>query len=154
VCSRCVRPDAVFVGDWQVRYCRLDPAALAAHPLLPLALDTLGSAAAVPEGVTEGSVDLVVEVLRRYDSRAEHMPLVQLLVHKVMALEARYVAAVAAGDEDTERGLTRVFTEMAEAYTDLLLAPVEMNQLAVVRLVLLCTSSEDTDTAEITLRFW
>jgi len=138
-----------------VRFCRVDPSALATHPLLPAAMDTLAASNAVPESVLEATVDLVVDILRKYDARPEHMPLVGLVVPRVMGLEPRYHAAVASGDqEDWVRGIARVITEMAESYTDLLLSPNEMNQAAVVRLVLACTANADHAIAEMTLRFW
>jgi hypothetical protein len=79
------------------------------------------------------------------------------MVPCVLAMEPRYTGAVASGDqEDWVRGLARVFTETAEAYTDLLLAPTEATPLGVplVRLVLVCTANQDQAIAEMTLRFW
>jgi len=121
-------------------------------------MDTLASsngANLVPEPVLEATIDLVVDILRKYDARPEHMPLVALVVPRVMGLEPRYHAAVASGEEeDWVRGIARIITEMAEAYTDLLLSPNELNQAAVVRLVLACTANADHAIAEMTLRFW
>ena len=141
-------------SDW-IRYCRVDPALLAQHPLLPAALENLANPnSSITKGVFEKTVDLAIDVFRTYDARPAHLPLVQVVVPHVMAMRGRYELAVASDDEDQARGLCRIFTEMAESYTDLLLSTEEMGQKALVQLVLLCTSSEDTDIVSITFRFW
>jgi hypothetical protein len=78
----------------------------------------------------------------------------KVIVPRVMGLEERYKQAVVQSDEDTCRIIARLITEMAESYTDLLLSNQEMNQTSVVALVLMCSSSEDMNIAEVTLRFW
>ena len=141
-------------SDW-VQFCRIDPGLLAQHPLLPAALEQLENPTSmITPTLFEKTVDLTIEVLRKYDARPEHMVLVQLIVPRVMAMRTRYEQAVAQDDEDQTRGLCRIFTEMAESYIDLLLSKDDTGQKALIQLVLLCTSSDDTDNVGITLRFW
>ena len=111
---------------------------------------TCRSGAANYSGITkkifEKTVDLAIDVLRTYnmrkynkatnayDAAPEHMALVQVVVPQVMAMRGRYEIAVARDDEDQARGLCRVFTEMAESYTDFLLKTEEMGQKALINL--------------------
>jgi hypothetical protein len=60
-------------------------------------------------------------VLRTYSRPRESMPIVQVMVPRAMALEAAYCASVVEEDEDTSRGLCRLFTEMGESYLEMLL---------------------------------
>jgi len=57
-------------------------------------------------------------------------------------------------DEDGMRGYCRIFTEMGESYSSLILSHEEMNQGALVELVLRCSAIPDPDIAGITLHFW
>ena len=153
-------------SDW-IRFCRVDPVQLAQHPLLPAALEQLANPnSGITKKIFEKTVDLAIDVLRTYnmrkynkatnayDAAPEHMALVQVVVPQVMAMRGRYEIAVARDDEDQARGLCRVFTEMAESYTDFLLKTEEMGQKALIQLVLMCTSSEDTEVVSIAYRFW
>jgi transportin-3 len=71
-----------------------------------------------------------------------------------MTLAVRFRQAVAEEDVDCARGLCRVFTEMAESFMELLVQPVEMNQLAVVEMVMECAAHYDPEIYSITFNFW
>ena len=92
-------------------------------------------------------------------------PQVGVMVPKIMALQPKWAASVgaakaevAAGGEgegsDEARGLCRLFTEMGESYIKLILSPEPLNQVAVVQMVLDCTSHPDVDIGTIPLWFW
>eukprot|EP00620_Florenciella_sp_RCC1587_P015131 CAMPEP_0182560400 /NCGR_PEP_ID=MMETSP1324-20130603/3107_1 /TAXON_ID=236786 /ORGANISM="Florenciella sp., Strain RCC1587" /LENGTH=1004 /DNA_ID=CAMNT_0024772745 /DNA_START=219 /DNA_END=3234 /DNA_ORIENTATION=- len=153
----------VALGMW-VKFCKIPPDLLAQQPLLGTALDLLANPQCPPD-LFEADVDTLVGVLRRYDASPEHMNLVQIMVPKLMALQPRFVASVneakadvaQGGDgegDDVSRGLCRLFTEMGESYIKLILSPDPLNQVAVVQIVLDCTSHPDADIGTIPLWFW
>eukprot|EP00752_Nemacystus_decipiens_P010447 g9307.t1 len=134
------------LGSW-VRHVNVPGDDLVRNPLLLAAFDSLGN-----QELFETAVDLLVEVLRKY--KTSNLSIVQLMVPKAMALEAAYSEAVEEEDADVARGLCRIFTEMGEAYMDLIMAPDDRGQLKLVQLVLLCTANPDKDIAIIPLYFW
>lgn len=151
------------LGMW-VRYCKVPAELLAQQPLLTTALDLLNNPQC-PPALFEVDVDVTVDVLRRYDASPEHVVLVQVMVPKIMALQPRFTQAVneakaevaAGGDgegDDISRGLCRLFTEMGESYIQLILSPEPLNQVAVVQMVLDCTSHPDVEIGTIPLWFW
>ncbi|CAN0131880.1 unnamed protein product, partial [Heterosigma akashiwo] len=70
----------------------------------------------------EATVDALVAVLRTYaierreDMAPEKLALAQLLVPALMTQQEAYEVALRDGDDDTCRGLCRLFTEVAESY--------------------------------------
>eukprot|EP00903_Cladosiphon_okamuranus_P011653 g10961.t1 len=134
------------LGSW-VRHVNVPGDELVRNPLLLAAFDALRE-----HELFETAVDLLVEVLRKY--KTSNLLIVQLMVPKAMALEAAYTKAVEEEDVDVARGLCRVFTEMGEAYMDLIMAPDDRGQLKLVQLVLMCTANPDKDIAVIPLYFW
>ncbi|KAJ1449981.1 armadillo-type protein [Pelagophyceae sp. CCMP2097] len=101
------------------------------------------------------AADVVVETLRTYDCRDErNMPLVAVVAPRVMALRPRFEAATLAEDDDVALGLCRLFVEMAEAYMPLIASAMDVNQLVIVDLVLLCTDHPSRGVAQVPLRFW
>ncbi|CAN0101819.1 unnamed protein product, partial [Ectocarpus sp. 12 AP-2014] len=117
------------------------------NPLLSAAFDALGN-----QELFETAVDFLVEVLRKY--KANNFLIVQLMVPKAMALEAAYMKSLEEEDADVARGLCRLFTEMGEAYMDVIMAPDDRGQLKLVQLVLMCTSHPEREIATIPLYFW
>ncbi|GMH87310.1 hypothetical protein TrVE_jg2232 [Triparma verrucosa] len=109
---------------------------------------------ATPEsGYFESAVDVVVEVLRKYESEdPRNVPLVMLLIPSLMSLTSPFT--LHSHDEDKVLAYVRVFTEMGESFLSLLLDPKEMNQVMLVELVLKCASIPDKSTACITMNFW
>ncbi|KAG5187740.1 armadillo-type protein [Tribonema minus] len=132
-----------------VRYTSIPPADLAAHPLFPAAFDALRT----PD-LFEAAADLLVQVLRTYCHPEDSMPIVKIMVPRAMALDAAYAASVAEEDEDTARGLCRLFTEMGESYLEMLLWGEELGQLSLVRMLLACTAHPTPEIAAIPLQFW
>jgi transportin-3 len=132
-----------------LHYGNIPPAQLAQNPLLVATFDALAC-----DELFDVVIDVLVTVFRVYNSDDANMPVVQLVVPRVMTLAARFRQAVADEDIDVARGLCRVFTEMAESFMELLVQPVEMNQLAVVEMVMECTSHPDPEIYAIPFNFW
>ncbi|CAN0313886.1 unnamed protein product [Pylaiella littoralis] len=130
-----------------VRHVNVPGDELVRNPLLSAAFDALGN-----QELFETAVDLLVEVLRKY--KTTNFLIVQLMVPKAMALEAAYSKATDEEEEDVARGLCRLFTEMGEAYMDVIMAADDRGQLKLVQLVLMCTANSDKDIASIPLYFW
>ncbi|GMH53686.1 hypothetical protein TL16_g01502 [Triparma laevis f. inornata] len=100
----------------------------------------------------ESSIDVVVEVLRKYESEdPRNTNLVMKLIPELMALQSPFLQTT---DEDAILGYCRVFTEMGESFMSLLLDPSQLNQISLVSLVLQCAMVEDKGTACITMNFW
>ncbi len=100
------------------------------------------------------AVDAALELIRVYYDHRVHGPVAQVLVPGVMSQAKRLADAVAAGDEDTAVGLTRLLVELGESYMDLIVGPHEMNQQQVVATVLSSALHEAPGVARLTLRFW
>lgn len=132
-----------------VRYTEIPPEELSAHPLLPAAFDALSNS-----DLFEASIDLLIEVLRTYSRPEQSMPIVQLVVPRTMELQPAYVRSVQEEDEDVARGLCRLFTELGEAYMDLLMWQQDLGQLALAEIMLLCTGHPNHEIATIPLHFW
>ncbi|CAB1115460.1 unnamed protein product [Ectocarpus sp. CCAP 1310/34] len=130
-----------------VRHVNVPGDEIVRNPLLSAAFDALGN-----QELFETAVDLLVEVLRKY--KANNFLIVQLMVPKAMALEAAYVKSSEEEDADVARGLCRLFTEMGEAYMDVIMAPDDRGQLKLVQVVLMCTSHPEREIATIPLYFW
>lgn len=140
--------------------------------LLPWLFDLLTDS---NRGGFELAVDVVVELLRTYPSHRRGVEgLVRAIIPRIMALgetpsqphhpqqqpnpnpptRSPFQKSIDEEDEDGMRGYCRLFTEMAESYLSLILSHEEMNQAALVELVLQCSSIPDKDIAGITLHFW
>ena len=108
------------------------------------------------------AVDVVVELLRTYPSdQKENEGLVQGIIPRVMALgqqqqeqqgnppnqnnTSSFEKSIHEEDEDGMRGYCRIFTKMGESYLSLILSHEEMNQHALVELVLRCSAIPDKD---------
>jgi transportin-3 len=129
--------------------CRIPPAVLAKNPLLTGAFDAL-----VSEPLFDCAVDVIVCVLRNYDSSEQNLPVVHVTVPRVMALQARYRQAVQDADEDTARQLCRMFVEMSESYISLILGSADAGPMTVVQMVLECSNHSEPEIATIPLHFW
>ena len=96
------------------------------------------------------SVDVVIELLRCYPSDSQYnVALVHKLVPKIMALgqkedgQSPFQIAVREEDEDAMRDYCRIFTEMGESYMSLIMHHEDLNQVALVELVLACSAIPD-----------
>ena len=128
-------------------------------------------------GGFELAVDVVVELLRMYPSdRRGNEGLIRSIIPRAMALGqddsmsgnnnntnnnsssngklSPFQKSIQEEDEDGMRGYCRIFTEMGESYSSLILSHEEMNQGALVELVLRCSAIPDPEIAGITLHFW
>ena len=110
---------------------------------------TLLQAGDVHGGETfELAVDVIIEILRCYPSNnAHHTGLVHRLIPLVMALgtgEASvFQKMIREEDEDGMRAYCRIFTEMGESYMSLIMHHEDLNQVALVDLVLACSAIPD-----------
>ena len=138
----------VTLQGW-ISNCNINPEALATHALFLSTFDALAN-----DATFEHAVDVLVEVLRCYDSAQANMPIVRVMVPRVMALKPRFVAARDEEDDDTAKGLCRLFTEMGEAYMSLITSEQDFNQMAVVELVLTCAAHTNLEIATIPANFW
>jgi len=123
----------------------------------------------------ELAVDVVVELLRCFSSQVEgNMGLVHKMVPLLMRLStpspplpatntqqppgsgsnSAFHTALEMEDEDGMRAFCRIYTEMGEAYMSLIMSHEDLNQAALVELVLACSAIPDHDIANITLNFW
>lgn len=102
----------------------------------------------------EACTNCVVELLMQYHSPEQHQALLHQLIPRVMGLVPLFKSAAATGDEDTSKGLCRIFTEMAENCIPLILGELEMNQVQLVEVMLLCTQHPEVSVCAITLPFW
>jgi hypothetical protein len=101
----------------------------------------------------ELSVDVIIEILRCYPSDSEwNVGLVQKMIPLVMALAEQqsqqqhlspFQKALQNEDEDGMRAFCRIFTEMGESYMSLIMHHEDLNQVALVELVLNCSALPD-----------
>ena len=159
-----------------IRIVDMDPQLLEKTVLLSWVFELLGDST---NGGFELAVDVVVELLRTYPSdRRGNEGLILSIIPKAMALGQDtttttttnsgggggigggvlimnpFQKSIQEEDEDGMRGYCRIFTEMGESYSSLILSHEEMNQGALVELVLRCSAIPDPDIAGITLHFW
>ena len=141
-----------------VKYVNFPPGVLEGHRLVEWSFHILSDSRYAGGDCFEAAVDVVVEILRAFPSdHSLNERLVQGLVPLAMALgrsDGPFRSAVAAADEDLLRGYCRIFTEMGESYMSLIMCHRELNQRALVDLVLDCSAIPDHEIASITLHFW
>jgi len=141
----------------------LDPATLSSHPLVLASVQALNSD---DEDVFEAAVDCVVELIRYSVADPEggvqqqHMGLVQLLVTSSMVLRQKFVQAAAAAketealDEDgMAKGMARLFTEVGEAYVQVI-ATGDAGVLEPVQALLDVAAHPDDAICQMSYNFW
>ena len=110
----------------------------------------------------ELAVDVLVEILRCYPSDSYwNKGLVQTLYPLILSLgvvlptqnalnpstgtaPTPFEMALKRQDEDELRAFTRIFTEMGESYMSLVVGPEDCQQVALVELLLTCSSIPDS----------
>ena len=131
-----------------VRYVRFHPRMLEGSPLVEWTFHVLADSRYEGD-CFEAAVDVVVEILRAFPSDySENEQLVHGVIPLAMALGrpdalAPFRSALASADEDLLRGYCRIFTEMGESYMSLIMCHRELNQAALVDLVLECSAIPD-----------
>ena len=133
-----------------VQHCRIPAELLVASPAFGASFTALDV-----EDLFDEGVETVVEILRGYEPRPEHMTLIASVVPRILELAPRLRSCQ---DVDERRGLTVIFTEMGESYAQLLVddhsqLPAE-SRLAILDLLLNCTRSDDPEVSRIPLNFW
>jgi transportin-3 len=116
-----------------IRIVDMPPSLLEKTVLLPWMFDLLTDST---NGGFEMAVDVVVEMMRSYTSE-------QITDTNNAALQSPFQKAILEEDEDGMRGYCRIFTEMGESYLSLILSHENMNQEALVELVLRCSNIPD-----------
>ncbi|KAG1695067.1 hypothetical protein DVH05_020994 [Phytophthora capsici] len=130
-----------------LRYVKVEAAVVVRNPLLHSLLGFLAR-----DELFDASVDLSVELVKSY---AHEQLVVQWLAPRLLSLRGAFAAAAEAEDVDTCLGLCRIFTEMGEAYLELLLHNgAGSDHVALVDLLLDCMSYPDTEIADVTIPFW
>ncbi|EGZ24276.1 hypothetical protein PHYSODRAFT_359228 [Phytophthora sojae] len=131
-----------------LRYVRVDAEVVVRNPLLHSLLGFLAR-----DDLFDASVDLAVEVVRSY---AHQNVVVQWLAPRLISLRGAFGAAAEVEDVDTCLGLCRIFTEMGEAYLELLLQQhaVGNDHAALVDLLLDCMGYPDAEVADVSIPFW
>ncbi len=132
-----------------IRHSEVPADAVAKTNILQLAFERIN----IPS-LFEPAIDLLVETLRTYYVPSSSMPVVEIMVPRAMALKYLYSEACVAEDDDTASGLCRLFTEMGESYIDLIVGPVDVGQLALIEMLLMCTRHKSSEIASICLPFW
>lgn len=131
-----------------VRYVRFHPRVLEGSPLVEWTFHVLADPRYEGD-CYEAAVDVVVEILRAFPSDyPENERLVHGVIPLAMALgrpdaDGPFRSALASADEDLLRGYCRIFTEMGESYMSLIMCHRELNQAALVDLVLDCSAIPD-----------
>ncbi|POM73847.1 Hypothetical protein PHPALM_9267 [Phytophthora palmivora] len=129
-----------------LRYVRVDSHVVVRNPLLHSLLGFLAR-----DELFDASVDLAVELVRSY---AHNPEVVQWLAPRLLSLRSAFGSAAQAEDVDSCLGLCRIFTEMGEAYLELLLQGAGNDHAALVDLLLDCMSYPDAEVADVTIPFW
>ncbi|KAL4168963.1 hypothetical protein KRP22_009892 [Phytophthora ramorum] len=129
-------------------YVRVDAEVVVRSPLLHSLLGFLAR-----DELFDASVDLAVELVRSY---AHNHLVVQWLAPRLLSLRGAFASAAEAEDVDACLGLCRVFTEMGEAYLELLMQQhgAGNDHAALVDLLLDCMSYPDAEVADVTIPFW
>ena len=152
-----------------VRYIHIPPKLLQETPLLDWIFSILH---AYDLDHNEGelfelAVDVVIEIVRCYPSDSSHnVGLVQKMIPLIMSLAQMndtsnpktvpsaamsnavtpFIKALQSEDEDGMRAYCRIFTEMGESYMSLIMHHEDLNQVALVELVLNCSALPDHGT--------
>ncbi|CAL8471497.1 g11039 [Coccomyxa elongata] len=145
----------------------LDGAALAQHPLVTAALEGLNT-----ERTFDGAVDAVVELVYVTSSGGQPnekmLPLVARLVPAVMQLLPRFVRASQAAaaqahagddgseegdDDETAKGMARLFAEVGEAYCALI-ATGSQQSVHPVEALLAVAAHPNDELAAMSFNFW
>lgn len=136
------------VRSW-LRYTAVSPQGVVSNPLLQSLLVFLGR-----DDLFDVSVDLTVDLVRCYCDVHRDQAVIQWIIPQIMQLQDAFRAA--AEDEDTDKclGLCRIFTEMSEAYIEMLLGDQNMGQATVVDMLLDCMEYPEAEVADVTIPFW
>ncbi|KAG6966354.1 hypothetical protein JG687_00004902 [Phytophthora cactorum] len=128
-----------------LRYVKVGAEVVVRNPLLHSLLGFLAR-----DELFDVSVDLAVQLVRSY---AHESVVVQWLAPRLLSLRGSFGSAAEAEDVDACLGLCRIFTEMGEAYLDMLLGAGD-DHTALVDLLLDCMSYPDAEVADVTIPFW
>ena len=151
-----------------VRYIHIPPKLLQDTPLLDWVFSILHSYDVNQTNDDNGgemfelAVDVVIEILRCYPSDSQYnvglvhkmIPLVMTLAqtndnatsHTTPGAKSPFQKALENEDEDGMRAYCRIFTEMGESYMSLIMHHEDLNQVALVELVLNCSALPDHGT--------
>jgi transportin-3 len=118
-------------------------------PLLDVVLNALAT-----DSSFEAAVDCLCSIFKETREVDEYLPTIQTLLPRVLALQPRIEIAVREEDQETFKGLTRIFAEAGENWV-VLIAREPGHFRALVEAVLECAArDQDRETIGLTFIFW
>ena len=106
------------------------------------------------ESSFEAAVDCICTILRDTREVDESIEVIQLIYPRLMSLRTKLGAAIASDDQDTFKGLTRLFAEAGE-YWVVMIARLPNEFRGLVEAVLECCARDtDRDAISLTFLFW
>ena len=106
------------------------------------------------ESSFEAAVDCMCTILRDTREVDESIEVIQLIYPRLMSLRTKLGAAIASDDQDTFKGLTRLFAEAGE-YWVVMIARLPNEFRGLVEAVLECCARDtDRDAISLTFLFW
>ena len=115
--------------------------------------DAIANALSI-ESSFEAAVDCMCTILRDTREVDESIEVIQLIYPRLMSLRAKLGAAIASDDQDTFKGLTRLFAEAGE-YWIVMIARLPNEFRGLVEAILECCARDtDRDAISLTFLFW
>lgn len=156
------------LGAW-IPYASGSPTALITNSVILAALDGLDNSETFDEAVNAVCELIGYTVAGGASSLSANMSLVELIVSRLMSVRQRFSAALSKNsistttqgngdveldeDEETLKGLARLFAEMGEAYVDLIASGTD-EALQMVQIIAEVTAHKDYEICAITFKFW
>nr|XP_054774604.1 transportin-3-like [Lytechinus pictus] len=109
-----------------------------------------------PSMLHEATSDCLCAALYSMEDVEEHLPLAKVLYQGINLLPEAYTMAVAEDDVDKCINYCRIFTELAEAFMEMMVESPNQGfgDLRTLDAVLTCVGHPQSEVAEITFNFW
>jgi transportin-3 len=107
--------------------------------------------------LSEIGTDVVVEILRMIpaEQTQEYMPLIQVILPPILETKVKVAQYLQAGDEDSVLPYARIFTEMGEALTVMMVDEVKQPQVAqLFQIQLSLTRFPSMELSQMPFEFW
>ena len=102
----------------------------------------------------EAAADCTCVILRDTKEVDESIELIQVIYPKILSLRPKIAGLAESGDQDTFKGITRIFAEAGEAWVVMIARlPVEFQGL-VESILECCARDRDRDAIALTFLFW
>nr|CCA23960.1 conserved hypothetical protein [Albugo laibachii Nc14] len=133
-----------------IRYSQLDSSILAQNPLIQALLPSF-----LPqEHLFIVSLDAVGEMVYRYHDMHHDLSFLAWILPQILSLQPLFHDAMKEQDVDKALDIARLFTETADCLVALLLCVEEMQQCAILNLLLDCMEYAETEIVEFMIPFW